>query len=164
MRWFHRVSENRWDDSLRGNGLLCGKRNRLHCRIGCSRRRRIAATAGGGKDNAGLVYSLTPPASPGGSWTQAVITNFEGNGAARENPAGVLVADANGVLYGSTTGGISDYGSFNGEVYLCGRPPLPAIPGHERRCAALPRGKAQWLSPRAAWACSMALPPCPGQE
>jgi hypothetical protein len=121
-------------------------------------------TAGGGKDNAGLVYSLTPPASPGGSWTQAVISNFEGNGAARENPAGVLVAEANGVLYGSTTGGISDYGSFNGEVYLCGRPPLPAIPGHERRCAPLPRGKAQWLSPRAAWACSMALPPCPGQE
>jgi uncharacterized repeat protein (TIGR03803 family) len=84
-------------------------------------------TAGGGKYDAGVVYSLTPPPSPEGSWTQDVITNFEGNGAARENPAGVLVAGANGVLYGSTTGGISDYGSFNGGVYSL-RP--PAASGH----------------------------------
>jgi hypothetical protein len=80
-------------------------------------------TAGGGMHNAGVVYSLTPPASPGGSWTQEVITNFEGNSeGAQENPAGLLVAGANGVLYGSTTGSRSDYGSLNGEVYSL-RPP-----------------------------------------
>jgi uncharacterized repeat protein (TIGR03803 family) len=84
-------------------------------------------TLGGGKKNSGVVYSLTPPASPGGSWTQEVIANFEGNDAAREDPAGKLVAGANGVLYGSTTGDLSDYGSLNGEVYSL-RP--PAAPGH----------------------------------
>jgi uncharacterized repeat protein (TIGR03803 family) len=79
-------------------------------------------TAGGGTHNSGVVYSLAPPASAGGSWKQEVITNFEGNDAARENPTGALVAVASGVIYGSTTGGSSDYGSLDGEVYSL-RPP-----------------------------------------
>lgn len=79
-------------------------------------------TAGGGKQNSGVVYSLTPPASAGEPWTQEVIANFEGNGAAQEHPTGALVAGDDGVLYGSTTGGLSDYASFNGEVYFL-RPP-----------------------------------------
>jgi hypothetical protein len=39
-----------------------------------------------------------------------------------ESPAGVLVAGANGVIYGATTGGRTDYKSFSGEVYSL-RPP-----------------------------------------
>jgi uncharacterized repeat protein (TIGR03803 family) len=79
-------------------------------------------TLAGGKYDAGVVYSLTPPASPGGSWTEEVLTNFESGGGAMESPAGVLVAGANGVIYGATTGGRTDYKSFSGEVYSL-RPP-----------------------------------------
>ena len=84
-------------------------------------------TVSGGKFESGVAFSLTPPASPGGSWTEAVLSNFEGNGATRENPTGRLVAGANGVLYGSTMGGSSNFGngSFNGTVYSL-RPPSTA--------------------------------------
>jgi hypothetical protein len=81
-------------------------------------------TPAGGKYDSGLLYSLMPPGTPGGSWTEAVLANFEGNGATRENPDGPLVAGTNGVIYGSTMGGFSNYGNgyFNGSVYSL-RPP-----------------------------------------
>ena len=40
-------------------------------------------TPAGGKYDSGVLYS---PGTPGGSWTEAVLANFEGNGATRENP------------------------------------------------------------------------------
>jgi hypothetical protein len=51
----------------------------------------------------GTVFSLTPPSSPGGSWTESVLHNFtsiDGNG-----PTGTLVMDKSGVLYGTTSYG-----------------------------------------------------------
>jgi len=65
---------------------------------------------GGSLDN-GTVFSLTPPVSPGGSWTESVLYNFtgasDGNG-----PEGVVIGSG-GVLYGTTSGGgnpICDFG------------------------------------------------------
>src|SRR5579871_3611610 len=68
-------------------------------------------TSAGGTRGAGTVYSLTPPASAGGSWTEAVIYEFpEGN-----PKAGVTIGVAPGgglVLYGTTLfGGKEGYGT-----------------------------------------------------
>ena len=59
----------------------------------------------------GTVFSLTPPALPGGSWTLATLHTFTG-GADGSAPAGNLVIDSNGVLYGTTNfGGGNNYGT-----------------------------------------------------
>jgi len=52
---------------------------------------------GGAKD--GTVFSLTPPASPGGLWTEKVLYSFPGGGNG-STPGLALAADSNGVLYG----------------------------------------------------------------
>jgi len=52
----------------------------------------------------GSVFSLTPPTSPGGSWTEVSLHNFT-NGADGGSPSGLTI-DSAGVLYGTTkTGG-----------------------------------------------------------
>jgi len=51
----------------------------------------------------GTLFSVTPPASPGGAWTEAVVYSF--GGAERTNPNGDLVLGSGGVLYGTTTFG-----------------------------------------------------------
>jgi uncharacterized repeat protein (TIGR03803 family) len=53
----------------------------------------------------GVVYSLSPAASPGGAWTDTVLYSFTGGAADGSNPFG-LVMDENGVLYGIASGGI----------------------------------------------------------
>jgi len=63
------------------------------------------ATADGGNANNGVVFSLTPPQSAGGAWTETVLYAFNG-GSDGENPVGLAVGSG-GVLYGSTEyGGI----------------------------------------------------------
>lgn len=54
----------------------------------------------GGAYNWGTVFSLTPPTSAGGAWTQAVLLSFDKNNGG--NPLGALVTGPNGVLYGTT--------------------------------------------------------------
>jgi len=49
----------------------------------------------------GTVFELTPPASPGGDWTETILLTFPGAPAAGEPVAGVAIGK-NGVLYGST--------------------------------------------------------------
>src|ERR1017187_1401728 len=61
-------------------------------------------TTGGGNSGGGTVFSLTPPASTGGSWTEAVLYNFTGGSDGSQPYAGVVVGRG-GVLYGTTTGG-----------------------------------------------------------
>ena len=67
--------------------------------------------AGSCSSGCGTVFSLTPPASPGGSWTKAVLYSFAGNddGASNDgaNPLGVVVDGSSGhpVLYGTTQSG-----------------------------------------------------------
>ena len=60
-------------------------------------------TQTGGSTNNGTVFSLTPPASPGGAWTEAVLYDFTG-GADGWSPAGVVVGSG-GVLYGTASYG-----------------------------------------------------------
>jgi hypothetical protein len=63
----------------------------------------------------GAVYSLTPPASPGGSWTYETLYTFQGgsDGAA---PQTTLTLGPHGVLFGATPAG--------GPGALCGNNPF----------------------------------------
>jgi uncharacterized protein (TIGR03437 family) len=57
-------------------------------------------TAGGGTSNFGTVFSLTPPTSPGGSWTETVLHSFTDTPDGREPDAGPVIGSG-GVLYGT---------------------------------------------------------------
>jgi len=61
----------------------------------------------------GLVYQLTPPAAPGGVWTEAVLYDLT---IAEGSFANSLIVASNGTLYG-TTYGDSAYGSGPGTVF-----------------------------------------------
>jgi uncharacterized repeat protein (TIGR03803 family) len=69
-------------------------------------------TAEGGAYGSGTVFSLTPPSSPGGAWSESVLYSFTG-GDDGGDPQTALVAGANGVLYGTTTigGGPDKWGT-----------------------------------------------------
>lgn len=77
----------------------------------------FGTTQDGGSAGAGTVFSLTPPASPGGQWTEAVIYNFQtdftGKGDGTYPPSGVVIGSG-GVLYGTTIYGGNN--SFCGGV------------------------------------------------
>jgi len=79
-------------------------------------------TTGGGTSGDGTVFSLTPPASPGGAWTEAVLHNFTGGPGGRI-PAGSLAIGRNGVLFGTTGYG----GAFFAGTVFALKP--PASPG-----------------------------------
>ena len=51
----------------------------------------------------GLVYELSPPAQPGASWSENVLYEFKG-GQDGALPAGDLILDKKGVLYGTSQG------------------------------------------------------------
>jgi uncharacterized repeat protein (TIGR03803 family) len=82
-----------------------------NCVGGCS-------GAGGG----GLVFELSPPSAPGGTWTETVLYNFcavlqgmrclDG-----EEPTSQLIFDAAGNLYGTTAGGGSGHILGAGTVF-----------------------------------------------
>jgi uncharacterized repeat protein (TIGR03803 family) len=57
---------------------------------------------GGLPSNGGTVFSMTPPAAPGGVWTENVLYSFA-NPASQIAAAGLLL-DKTGALYGSTIG------------------------------------------------------------
>jgi uncharacterized repeat protein (TIGR03803 family) len=80
----------------------------------------------GGSSNLGTVYSLTPPASPGGVWTETVLYNFAGGVADGANAEAPIVLDSGGVLYGT-----SDFGGASnaGTVYSLTPLPPPEAPG-----------------------------------
>ena len=61
-------------------------------------------TVQGGASNAGTVFFFTPPATPGGAWTETVLHSFKG-GDDGANPVAGLVIGKNGVLYGTTSSG-----------------------------------------------------------
>lgn len=60
------------------------------------------ATLMGGAAGDGAVFSLTPPATPGGAWTETVLYSFTG-APDGSGPAGLIMV--NGVLYGTTFAG-----------------------------------------------------------
>jgi hypothetical protein len=63
-----------------------------------------------GGETAGVVFSLTPPATTGGAWTENTVYNFTGTNGDGSVPNGLLIAK-NGTLYGTTeSGGINGNG------------------------------------------------------
>jgi uncharacterized repeat protein (TIGR03803 family) len=66
-------------------------------------------TAFGGAANRGTVFKLTPPRTPGGSWTNTIVHSFRGSNGAL--PYAGVTFDSTGALYGTTWhGGIQDRG------------------------------------------------------
>jgi len=84
-------------------------------------------TGVGGAASAGTVFSLTPPASAGGSWTEQIIHNF---GASEDGqlPSSGVVSGAGGVLYGTTLSGGS---AGVGTVFALQPPASPGSPWTE---------------------------------
>lgn len=58
----------------------------------------------GADQGCGVFFSLTPPSSPGGAWTEAVLYNFGSNPDDAAYPGG-LTKGPDGVLYGMSGGG-----------------------------------------------------------
>jgi len=58
----------------------------------------------GGTSNSGTVFELTPPAQPGGAWTENVLYNFTGGNDGRQPSHGVVFGP-DGALYGTTYNG-----------------------------------------------------------
>jgi len=86
-------------------------------------------TVAGGDSNLGTVFSLTPPATPGGNWTEVVVHSFSGGTNDGTYPTGIAIG-GDGALYGTTGSGGSGsctlVGSGCGTVFSL-RP--PASPG-----------------------------------
>ncbi|HEY6248689.1 MAG TPA: choice-of-anchor tandem repeat GloVer-containing protein [Candidatus Angelobacter sp.] len=62
------------------------------------------ATYYGGAHGRGVVFELSPPPIPNGTWTEMVLHSFAG-GSDGANPNADLILDANGNLFGTTQGG-----------------------------------------------------------
>jgi len=58
-----------------------------------------------GTNGCGVIFALTPPASPGDPWEENVLHTFTGADGASPNS---ITLDGNGVLYGTTFGGGSN--------------------------------------------------------
>lgn len=65
-------------------------------------------TSGGGPNNFGTVFELTP--SAGGGWTETLLYSWGDNTSDNEPQAG-LILDSAGNLYGTTPGDSSGYGA-----------------------------------------------------
>lgn len=78
----------------------------------------------------GTAFSLTPPASPGGSWTPKLLYSFNAGGYA----PGMVIASG-GVLYGiNASGGTAGYGT----VFTL-TPPASPIGMHARSMSLRPQ-------------------------
>jgi uncharacterized repeat protein (TIGR03803 family) len=73
----------------------------------------------------GTVFSVTPPPSPVGAWTETVLYTFAANEEGTDPQAGVVIGKG-GVLYGTTlTGGSSGCGNCGGTVFALYPPASP---------------------------------------
>jgi hypothetical protein len=64
----------------------------------------LGGTSTACSEGCGTVFSLAPPSSPGGDWTETVLWSFGGAGGGFSPRAGVVLG-AGGVLYGVTQAG-----------------------------------------------------------
>src|SRR5450432_3855008 len=62
-------------------------------------------TRSGGSSNRGTIFEISPPATAGGAWTETVLFVFPADLSKGYGPAGKLVFDAAGNLYGTTSSG-----------------------------------------------------------
>ena len=80
-----------------------------------------------GANGLGTVFKLSPPAAPGGNWSIAILHSFGSSGDGSE-PAGPVVFDKKGALYGTTVaGGTYLYGT----VFQLKPPATPGSPWTE---------------------------------
>jgi uncharacterized repeat protein (TIGR03803 family) len=87
------------------NGLIADRSGNLY-----------GATQSGGTSNTGTVFKLSPPATPGGTWTETILHSFSG-GSDGADPGAGLIFGRQGALYGTTQGGGT---SNNGTVFKIG--------------------------------------------
>jgi uncharacterized repeat protein (TIGR03803 family) len=66
----------------------------------------------------GTVFQLTPPAKKGGAWTETILYGFSGNDGSQ--PAGSVIVDTKGNLYGTTAYGGSGTCILLGSNIGCG--------------------------------------------
>jgi uncharacterized repeat protein (TIGR03803 family) len=66
----------------------------------------FGTTTNCGSGLSGTAFRLTPPATPGNAWTKTVLHDFSGADPDSGQPTATLIADPNGVLYGSTSAGL----------------------------------------------------------
>ncbi|HUE24822.1 MAG TPA: choice-of-anchor tandem repeat GloVer-containing protein [Bryobacteraceae bacterium] len=66
----------------------------------------------------GVVFQLTPPATPGAAWTESVIYSFTGLNGDGAYPAASVALGKNGVLYGTTQNGGSATSACPGSYYV----------------------------------------------
>jgi uncharacterized repeat protein (TIGR03803 family) len=70
-------------------------------------------TKSGGTKDAGTVFKISPPTRAGGGWTNTVLYNFRNGPSDGASPAGGIVLDTSGAIYGATRdGGISNAGTI----------------------------------------------------
>jgi hypothetical protein len=76
---------------------------------------------GCGQPGFGMVFALTPPAGPGGTWSETVLLYFRG-GKEGSNPTAGVAIGKRGVLYGTTL-----YNGYTGcgTVFALTPPELP---------------------------------------
>ena len=89
----------------------------------------------GGTNNGGIVFEVSPPAAPGGAWTESVLYNFPGQNSL--GPAGTLVFDSNGNLYGTS---VTNGGYGEGEVFQLAPPAAPGGAWTERTIVSFDAG------------------------
>lgn len=65
----------------------------------------FGGNGGGNCQGCGLVFSLTPPAVSGGSWTDRVLYEFGAEAGDGQHPSSGVVLTPTGVLYGTTSSG-----------------------------------------------------------
>ena len=82
----------------------------------------------GGTQGHGTVFSLTPPTSPGGPWTETVLNSFPSHNHDGGGPIVGVVIGRGGVLYGATPYGGS---SLGGTVFALTPPASPGGPWSE---------------------------------
>jgi hypothetical protein len=80
----------------------------------------LYGTARFGTTGLGLVFELSPPATEGGQWTEKVLYNFQGGLTDGADPAGGVVFDKAGNLYGVTARAGSGLQQFNFCMNGCG--------------------------------------------
>ena len=75
-------------------------------------------TGNSGLEGCGTIFQLTPPAEPGGAWTESVLYSFTGINGDGAYPVASVVVGKNGVLYGTTQNGGSATSACPGSYYV----------------------------------------------
>jgi uncharacterized repeat protein (TIGR03803 family) len=86
-------------------------------------------TGGGGPNEGGTIFKLTPPTGDG-PWTHEVVFAFTG-GRDGGSPAGGVRMDAQGRLWGTTQNGGSGLPNFGGVLFVLHPPVVPGDPWTE---------------------------------